>query len=98
MIDRGDSSARLLDGRSIARTMIAQTRRQLADLSHTAGFAPEVRIVLVGEDPASAMYARRIVRSAAEVGSRGAVMQLAEGATAASVRAALREASRDSLV
>ena len=98
MIERGEQTARLLDGRAIAHAMLAETRSRLAEITQLRGFAPEVRVVLVGDDAASAVYARRIVRAAEGVGSCGRVLKLDDGADADTVRATLDESSRDPAV
>jgi methylenetetrahydrofolate dehydrogenase (NADP+)/methenyltetrahydrofolate cyclohydrolase len=94
----GDGAARLLDGRAIAQAMLAETRRDLGNLAEAHGGVPEVRVVLVGQDPASSLYARRIVRAASAVGSRCTVITLAGDVSAPVVRDALWEASRTSEV
>ena len=73
-------------------------RRDLEVWRSERGSAPDLRVVLVGDDPASALYARRIVRAAEAVGSRARVVTLAAGASAPAVRDALQEASRDPAV
>lgn len=63
MNDPGEGGgARLLDGRAIAQEMLAETRRDITDILARRGFTPEIRVVLVGEDAASAIYARRILK------------------------------------
>jgi methylenetetrahydrofolate dehydrogenase (NADP+)/methenyltetrahydrofolate cyclohydrolase len=98
VIERGEENARLLDGRAIAHAMLAETRREIAAIAASRGFAPEVRVVLVGDDPASALYARRIVRTAEGVGSCGRIEKLESGADAEAVRGALATASGDPAV
>jgi methylenetetrahydrofolate dehydrogenase (NADP+)/methenyltetrahydrofolate cyclohydrolase len=78
--------------------MLAETRSRLAEITQLRGIAPEVRVVLVGDDAASAVYARRIVRAAEGVGSCGRVLKLDDGADADTVRATLDESSRDPAV
>jgi methylenetetrahydrofolate dehydrogenase (NADP+)/methenyltetrahydrofolate cyclohydrolase len=88
-------SARLLDGRAIARTMLEETRHELA--LHAAGRStpPAIRVVLVGDDPASAMYARRILKSAEGVGASGGLVTLSGASAAGAVRDRLHELSSD---
>ena len=58
--------ARVIDGRAMAQAMLAEVRSELAQLTTDRGSPPEVRVVLVGDDPASAVYARRIVSTAGQ--------------------------------
>lgn len=98
MTERGEQSARTLDGRAIAAAMLTATRADLARLSETHQHRPEIRVVLVGDDAASAVYARRILRTAEDVGSQGRIVRLERDVTARAVRAALSECSQDAAV
>ncbi len=57
-------SARIIDGKAIAAASRARLAGQIAAL----GFRPGLTVVLVGEDPASAVYVRAKDRSASEAG------------------------------
>lgn len=98
MNERGEPGARILDGRAIAAVMLAEARGKLGRLATAYGQVPELRIILVGDDAASAVYARRILRTARDVGSIGQLIQLPRDTTAAAVRAALEECSEDPAV
>jgi methylenetetrahydrofolate dehydrogenase (NADP+)/methenyltetrahydrofolate cyclohydrolase len=91
----GQGGARLLDGRAMAREMLAETRQDIAAIVARRGSIPEMRVVLVGDDAASAVYARRILRSAEAVGSCGQLVVLPQDAAAATVRATLEGLSAD---
>ncbi len=58
------ASARLIDGRSVA----AALRRRVADRAAMLPFRPGLAVVLVGENPASAVYVRNKDRAASEAG------------------------------
>jgi methylenetetrahydrofolate dehydrogenase (NADP+)/methenyltetrahydrofolate cyclohydrolase len=90
--------AELLDGRSMARQMLEETKREVADLARSRGTIPELRVLLVGDDAASAVYARRILRSAESVGSVGQLLTMPGDAGSAAVRARLADLSSDSAV
>jgi methylenetetrahydrofolate dehydrogenase (NADP+)/methenyltetrahydrofolate cyclohydrolase len=92
------SGARLLDGRSMAQEMLAETRQEIAELTSRRGCVPEIRVLLVGDDAASAVYARRILRSAEAVGSAGRLVTLPGDADGAAVRAALSQLTQDPVV
>ncbi len=57
-------SARIIDGRAVAAAMRARLAQQIAAL----GFRPGLTVVLVGDDPASAVYVRGKDRAASEAG------------------------------
>ncbi len=92
------SVATLLDGRAMAHEMLAETRQDICDLTSRRGSVPEIRVLLVGDDAASAVYARRILRSAEAVGSAGRLVRLPADADVVAVRAALADLSQDPAV
>jgi methylenetetrahydrofolate dehydrogenase (NADP+) / methenyltetrahydrofolate cyclohydrolase len=57
-------AARLIDGKAVAASMRARVGREVADLSTPPGLAT----ILVGDDPASAVYVRMKREDSAEVG------------------------------
>ncbi len=57
-------SARIIDGKAIAAAM----RTQLAEKIALLPFRPGLAVVLVGDDPASAVYVRSKDRAASAVG------------------------------
>lgn len=91
----GQGRARILDGKAIAAQIHAETTQELELLSLARGSVPEVRIVLCGNDPASAVYARRIMKTAERVGSRGELIELRAESTTDSVRGTLQDLSDD---
>ena len=68
----GAGSARILDGRALAATM----REALAGRVAGLGFRPGLAVVLVGEDPASAVYVRNKDRAAKSAGLESATIRL----------------------
>jgi methylenetetrahydrofolate dehydrogenase (NADP+)/methenyltetrahydrofolate cyclohydrolase len=79
----------------MAREMFEETRLEILELTRLRGRLPEMRVLLVGDDAASAVYARRILRAAEMVGSCGALIRLAADASAEDVRGTLGELSSD---
>ncbi len=55
-------AARLIDGKSVA----AALRTAVAQRVAAAGFSPRLAVILVGDDPASAVYVRTKDRAARE--------------------------------
>ncbi len=94
----GGAGARLLDGRAMAHDMLEETRAEIAELTRLRGSLPEMRVVLVGDDAASAVYARRILRATESVGSCGQLLTMPADATGDAVRDRLAELSADPVV
>ncbi len=95
MSEQGGVGARILDGKALAAQIHAETTREFEALTAESGSAPEVRVVLCGDDPASAVYARRILKTADRVGSHGELIQLSGDSATASVRDTLRRLNDD---
>ena len=64
-------SARLIDGKAAAAAIRAEVAERVADFIQRTGRPPGLATVLVGEDPASAVYVRSKNRSTAEAGMAG---------------------------
>ncbi|MGH7103631.1 MAG: bifunctional 5,10-methylenetetrahydrofolate dehydrogenase/5,10-methenyltetrahydrofolate cyclohydrolase [Acetobacteraceae bacterium] len=56
--------ARIIDGRAVAASLNAETRRRIAE----AGVTPRLVIILAGDDPASGVYVRNKDRAARKAG------------------------------
>jgi methylenetetrahydrofolate dehydrogenase (NADP+)/methenyltetrahydrofolate cyclohydrolase len=56
-------SARILDGRALAKTIRAETETKVAAFEAEWGVQPTLALVRAGEDPASVSYARMIQRT-----------------------------------
>jgi methylenetetrahydrofolate dehydrogenase (NADP+)/methenyltetrahydrofolate cyclohydrolase len=82
----------------MAHEMLEETRAEIAELTRLRGSLPEMRVVLVGDDAASAVYARRILRATESVGSCGQLLTMPADATGDAVRDRLAELSADPVV
>lgn len=60
-------TAKILDGKALAASVRAELTAQAAELTRT-GITPGLAVVLVGDDPASAIYVRSKGKAAKEVG------------------------------
>jgi methylenetetrahydrofolate dehydrogenase (NADP+)/methenyltetrahydrofolate cyclohydrolase len=58
-----DVSARILDGRAMAKEVRKEIIDQVAEFEAEYGFAPTIAVVRAGSDPASVSYAKMIKRS-----------------------------------
>jgi methylenetetrahydrofolate dehydrogenase (NADP+)/methenyltetrahydrofolate cyclohydrolase len=58
----------ILEGRPVAEKVLNEVRAGIAQLQKRTGVAPSLAVVLVGDDPASAVYVRTKKRAAASLG------------------------------
>jgi methylenetetrahydrofolate dehydrogenase (NADP+)/methenyltetrahydrofolate cyclohydrolase len=86
--------AELIDGNSIAkgvRNVVAERCRVLA----ARGVVPGLTVVLVGEDPASAVYVRNKEKASVEAGMKGETMRLPATTTEAELLAVIDKLNAD---
>lgn len=69
-------AARIIDGKQIAQQTRERVRQEAAEFVARTGITPHLAAVLVGDDPASAVYIRHKERAAAKAGIRGMVHRL----------------------
>ncbi len=86
-------SARILDGTATARAIREELRGEVERLAGE-GRRPGLGVVLVGDDPASAVYVRSKTRACEELGMLGETRRLAASASTADVVAAVEEYNR----
>lgn len=91
-------TARILDGVTLAATIRDEVARDVAAIRHELGAVPELRIVLVGDEAPSRVYAGRIVQHAARAGIPGTLVELPATTPAVDVCRALEAASIDPAV
>jgi methylenetetrahydrofolate dehydrogenase (NADP+)/methenyltetrahydrofolate cyclohydrolase len=84
-------SATLIDGKAIAAQVRAEVAKEVATLAEPPGLAT----VLVGDDPASAIYVSNKRRQTAEAGMRSIDRTLPQDATHAAVEAVIAELNAD---
>jgi methylenetetrahydrofolate dehydrogenase (NADP+)/methenyltetrahydrofolate cyclohydrolase len=70
------SGARIIDGKAAAAELRADIAAQVREFAARAGRAPGLRVVLVGDHPASRAYVRTKARMAAEVGIDSGLVEL----------------------
>ena len=66
-------TAKLLDGKAIARDIRAGIKDRVAALRGRYGITPGLAVVLVGRNPASRLYVNNKIKACAEVGIRSAL-------------------------
>ena len=90
-------TARLIDGNALARSIRDDVARRVTALA-ARGITPGLAVVLVGEDPASAVYVRNKVKDCAEVGIASTLDRLPADTTEAALRARIAALNADPAV
>jgi methylenetetrahydrofolate dehydrogenase (NADP+)/methenyltetrahydrofolate cyclohydrolase len=88
-------SARLIDGKAVAQQVRAEIRQQIEAWMAGGGPRPGLATVLVGNDPASAVYVGGKQKACAEVGIEGFAHDLAADAAQDEVVALLEQLNAD---
>jgi methylenetetrahydrofolate dehydrogenase (NADP+) / methenyltetrahydrofolate cyclohydrolase len=73
-------AARVLDGAAVAQQIRTEVGPAVAAFTERAGRPPGLGIVLVGDDPASEIYVRGKLKSAADAGLRADLQRLSAAA------------------
>ena len=89
--------SRVLDGTAIGRQITAEVAARAADLKAN-GIRPGLAAVLVGQNPASALYVRSKVRACEELGIYSRKLDLPEGISTAELLAQIAALNRDEAV
>ncbi|MDP6352669.1 MAG: bifunctional methylenetetrahydrofolate dehydrogenase/methenyltetrahydrofolate cyclohydrolase FolD [Alphaproteobacteria bacterium] len=92
------AEARIIDGKTCAAGVRAEVAAQVAALGRDHGLTPGLAVVLVGEDPASAVYVRNKGRQTEAAGMNGWQHRLAADATEAEVLAKVAALNADPAV
>ena len=88
-------AAGIIDGKAIAQRVRSEVRRDVAAWVEAGGRRPGLATVLVGEDPASAVYVGGKQRASQEAGIEGFDRRLAQDASHDEVERVLRELNAD---
>ena len=91
-------TARRIDGKAAAAALRAQIAESVAEFEKAAGRAPGLATVLVGEDPASAVYVRSKGKATAEAGMASFAHQLPDTISQAELLDLVGELNRDERV
>jgi len=87
--------AELLDGKGAADAIKKEVADEVRQLKQTAGVTPALAAVLVGDDPASAVYVRNKVRACEEVGIVSRKVALADSVSTAELLAVVTDLNRN---
>jgi methylenetetrahydrofolate dehydrogenase (NADP+)/methenyltetrahydrofolate cyclohydrolase len=88
-------TAKLLDGKAIARDIRDKIKARVADLRARTGVQPSLAVILVGQNPASRLYVRNKVKACAEVGIRSTLHEFPVDIDAAAVIARIEALNCD---
>ena len=88
-------AAQIIDGKAIAQEVRAEVKREVADWVAEGHEAPGLATVLVGDDPASALYVGNKQKASAEVGIQGFDHRLPQDAPHDEVEGILRDLAAD---
>jgi methylenetetrahydrofolate dehydrogenase (NADP+)/methenyltetrahydrofolate cyclohydrolase len=91
-------AATIIDGKAIAQDVREQVARDVAAFTAETGVVPGLATVLVGEDPASAIYVANKRRACVEVGIADLHRHLPAGVAQAELLALLHELNADAAV
>ena len=89
--------ARLIDGAAVARTVRERVAAEVVELS-ASDVVPGLSVVLVGGDPASAVYVRNKEKFAREAGMRGETIRMNAETTQGELLAVVDRLNADSAV
>ncbi len=87
--------AKIIDGRPVAQRIQGEIKRAVEELRTKSGTPPGLGVVLVGDDPASAMYVRMKRRACERAGLRSEARILPAASTQAEVENAVRSFNAD---
>lgn len=88
-------TATIIDGRAVAARVRADVAREVAELTEQTGRAPGLATILVGDDPASAIYVANKRKACAEAGIADHHRHLGADAAEDEVSALIEECNRD---
>ena len=89
-------TAKILDGKTLAEEIRGEVATGVAEIKQKHGVTPGLAAVLVGDDPASAIYVRNKRRACEEVGMVSDTILLPSDTTTEQVLATVRQLNEDS--
>ncbi len=87
--------ANIIDGRAVAARVREEVASEVAELTERTGLQPGLATILVGDDPASAIYVANKRRACAEAGIADHHQHLGADATDDDIAAVIEESNRD---
>ena len=93
-----EQQAKIIDGKSIAKTIRAEIKAETEALGKSGGIVPGLAVVLVGQRPDSATYVRMKKKAAKEVGFYSVDISLEENVTQEELEATISQLNEDAKV
>lgn len=90
--------AQIIDGKAVAQKVRGEVKAGVAAFREAHGRAPGLHVVLVGDDPASAVYVRNKEAAAEEVGMAGQVYRLPASTSEGQLLALVSELNQNDAV
>ncbi len=91
-------SARIIDGKAVAASERQVCRQRVETLKRDRGVVPGLAVIMVGNNPASAVYVRNKMRACDDVGIKSQRFLLPEDATEEEVVGLVGQLARDNAV
>ena len=91
-------TAHIIDGKAIARTVREKLAEEVAVFREETSIQPHLVAILVGDDPASAVYVRNKQRACEKAGIQSTLHRLPENTTQAELLDLIRTCNADSAV
>ncbi|HAE88606.1 MAG TPA: bifunctional 5,10-methylene-tetrahydrofolate dehydrogenase/5,10-methylene-tetrahydrofolate cyclohydrolase, partial [Clostridiales bacterium] len=86
---------KIIDGKAIANALQERLKEQIAYFAMTVGRKPKLAVIMVGEDPASAIYVRNKIRACEAVGVTSEAYKLADTIEPAYLEDLIRKLNAD---
>ena len=90
--------AKIIDGKAVSQYLKGEIAKEVEMLRNETGTTPGLAVVLVGDDPASAVYVRNKKRACEETGIRSSVFELPPETTETALLALLEKLNNDDTV
>ncbi len=92
-----DTTTRLIDGLALSKRVRSEVASKVAQL-RSSGTTPGLAVILVGEDPASAVYVRNKIRACEECGIQSSFIKLPADVTQESLLTTIASLNADATV
>lgn len=90
--------AELINGKLVSESIRKELREEIAEFKKTSGIAPGLAVVVVGNDPASAVYVRNKHKACLDVGIESYQIEYPEGISEEKLLAKIDELNADDRV
>jgi methylenetetrahydrofolate dehydrogenase (NADP+) / methenyltetrahydrofolate cyclohydrolase len=88
-------TAKIIDGTAIARSVRTEIRSRAQALAAEHGIQPGLAVIMIGENPASAVYVRNKIRACADVGISSQVFRFPASVSEAEILDCIRRLNTD---